>query len=632
MDTEIIEERWESLRCYQKVINGSVNDVKNFLQHDVNINRLTFTGYNHLHIAVKKNSETLRTKQSSSYLEITKLLLDYGADINFPDRNGVTSLHHALLSGDNNMVQVLLCKRLNFVKVNDKIGNILLEQTQNVVDFLLKNGDDFNISTEHYPILLEFAARNGDEKSFETILMRDKDFDVNSCIPGTTSATIFHTVAERGTCKMIRNLVNHKANVDKQDMMGYTPLHYTIRSGRFFQSRFLLQCGASVLYSNVDGKSTLHLAAQFGADKEIIQSILSKGIDVNINNSRNGKTPLHLACERAQNLETVTCLYENGANLNAKDEFGETPFHKACLLGYLEIASYLIHVGVDLNVTNEQGQNALHYSILGSSEISTIELLLRKGINVNARDIHERTALHYICRKLSHYNSSIIKIFMEYGADINAKDNKGDTPLHTISTNYVHRDTLKYILEANADINVMNQEGDTPLSSALKIYNINRLAFQRKNLMEPLIEHLVKVKAVKCKVCNENFEFMKDDTLHEFYITCKSEIYKIEQKICISSNVSFLDFLTKDVNKLAAFLRNRDIIEALNSYSFIKEFPIYGNLLARRFTKAKSRLPLLMATTKIFKFQLKLNLPDIMLDKIYEYLREKDLKCFVETF
>ncbi|KAG5362176.1 Ankyrin repeat-containing protein [Yarrowia sp. C11] len=60
-------------------------------------------------------------------------------------------------------------------------------------------------------------------------------------------------------------------------------------------------------------------------------------------------------------LEAVKNLIENeGISPNAKDENGYTPVHAAASYGHLDLLRYLIDKGGDINVTDEDGDTALH--------------------------------------------------------------------------------------------------------------------------------------------------------------------------------------------------------------------------------------------------------------------------------
>ena len=55
-------------------------------------------------------------------------------------------------------------------------------------------------------------------------------------------------------------------------------------------------------------------------------------------------------------------LISNEANINVKDEYGNTLLHYASLYGRSKIVKYLINKGADINKKNNKGNTPLHYA------------------------------------------------------------------------------------------------------------------------------------------------------------------------------------------------------------------------------------------------------------------------------
>ncbi len=47
-------------------------------------------------------------------------------------------------------------------------------------------------------------------------------------------------------------------------------------------------------------------------------------------------------------------------DINAKDEFGRTNLHSACMNGDMEIAKLFIDKGIDINAKDKEGKTALN--------------------------------------------------------------------------------------------------------------------------------------------------------------------------------------------------------------------------------------------------------------------------------
>ncbi|CAC5394773.1 unnamed protein product [Mytilus coruscus] len=88
-------------------------------------------------------------------------------------------------------------------------------------------------------------------------------------------------------------------------------------------------------------------------------------------------TPLMLAAWGGH-LEVVTYLVTHGSQLENTDKFGMTPLMFAAWGGHLEVVTYLVTHGSQLDVTDEDGLTALHYAAR-NGRIDITKLLIDQG-------------------------------------------------------------------------------------------------------------------------------------------------------------------------------------------------------------------------------------------------------------
>ena len=86
---------------------------------------------------------------------------------------------------------------------------------------------------------------------------------------------------------------------------------------------------------------------------------------------------------------------------------------QACRFGLAETVSILIQAGADINLTNNDGNNALWLACFSGDE-NTINVLIENGIDIDNCNITGATALIYAS---STGKSSIVKQLLEAGAD-----------------------------------------------------------------------------------------------------------------------------------------------------------------------------------------------------------------------
>ena len=181
----------------------------------------------------------------------------------------------------------------------------------------------------------------------------------------------------------------------------------------------------------------------------------------NINNKcRHGLTLLHHFVI-VGDLESVKFLIFNGADLNIKDKKNETPLLTSAKYKHFEIAKFFLENGATEDSFSNEHLSVLHFAA-ESADLDFIKFLIKKGLNIEAKDANFQTPLFWI---YGDDNAILkIKLFLENGANINLRDKNGDTPLHSFINRhdcYPPLEVVKFFLENGADINLRNKYKQT---------------------------------------------------------------------------------------------------------------------------------------------------------------------------
>ena len=120
-----------------------------------------------------------------------------------------------------------------------------------------------------------------------------------------------------------------------------------------------------------DNISHLHVAVR-ESDTEAARWLIANGADVNAKDD-DGETPFH----GIWSAEIVKLLIANGADVNAKNDDGMTPLHRKAQFGSAaEIAKVLIDNGAEVNAKSKDGWTPLDWAIWGKR--SAVQSLLRQ--------------------------------------------------------------------------------------------------------------------------------------------------------------------------------------------------------------------------------------------------------------
>jgi hypothetical protein len=123
----------------------------------------------------------------------------------------------------------------------------------------------------------------------------------------------------------------------------------------------------------------------------------------------------------------------------------------------------ILDKGADVNARDEDGNTALIIAVsFGGRDV--VEMLLRRGADANARNKSGETALMAAASTYL-YNLTIVKMLLDRGADINARAEDGVTALMlAVRNNRI--DTVESLVARGVDVSAKDDNGDTALSSA----------------------------------------------------------------------------------------------------------------------------------------------------------------------
>jgi ankyrin repeat protein len=263
---------------------------------------------------------------------------------------------------------------------------------------------------------------------------------------GENDTPVLSYAAECGAARAVKALLTGGADGRLADKQGGTALHWAAQEGHTPCVSLLLEAGAPLEAKNDVGRTALALAAGKG-HSEAVSLLLGRGADANTVDFCTGNTPL------------INCI---------------AGMHVRC------VEQLLPHS--DLSITNKQGKNALHASVMTAS-YDCFKLLLprmaamdvRTGPSMEAPTVpFNQTAAHIACAKGQH---KMLEKLLRRGASRTARDSYRCTPLHYAASAGQLSCIVQLIGHPEAykmepvDIDVADEDGITPLHCAARFGN-----------------------------------------------------------------------------------------------------------------------------------------------------------------
>jgi ankyrin repeat protein len=279
---------------------------------------------------------------------------------------------------------------------------------------------------------------------------------------GALEASPLCLAASEGHLEIVKFLIDNNGKIDAKDENGFTPLMSASAKGSFDVVKLLVESGAKTNVINESGDFALLCAASNGHNnifeyllpltaqklikilntsqdfstvskskpskeyQELLDAIVNTklarfndpqnlGLYINTVNSLipNVKgfltsnyikgTALHEAIEIP---EIVTSLLNHGYDkeLNVLDVNGNTPLMCACFANDLKTVEILLNAGADVNLKNKKYENTLFAVVKGHKSNQMIQLLYDNGIDLEATDEFDNTALMIAYSNSKHKN------------------------------------------------------------------------------------------------------------------------------------------------------------------------------------------------------------------------------------
>ena len=274
------------------------------------------------------------------------------------------------------------------------------------------------------------------------------------------------------------------------DDEGWTALHYSAREGSYESIKSLLAMGTNINLKTNNGKNCLHIAAAYdhinlsrtliskhnfdvqlpdhdewtalhffaqNGSYELLKAVEDMGIDIKLETNY-GRNCLHIAAKNSRFNLCRTLLDKHNFDVELPDRGGWTALHYFAQNGSYELVKIVADMGVDIDLTTNDGKNCLHIAAEYSHFKLCWTLISKYNFGVHLPDHNGWTALHYFAQNGSY---ELVKTVADMVIHINVLTNNGKNCLQIAADNS-HFDLCRTLISKhNFDVQLHDHNGWT---------------------------------------------------------------------------------------------------------------------------------------------------------------------------
>jgi ankyrin repeat protein len=206
-------------------------------------------------------------------LELVKLLVEHGAEINAGALSGATPLQFACMEGKIEMVNYLIERGASLTNATASLSWAAWRGYSNIVILLVEKGVPVDRSAGELGTPLQKAIDGGFVNIAAFLIKHGAD--INKAARGSTP---LHNAVRWGSPETVKFILEAGANPNARDSYGFTPLMYAVSVNHSEAAKLLLENKAEPQLKNPRGQTAMDLASQNLPNKEITALFVQFGL------------------------------------------------------------------------------------------------------------------------------------------------------------------------------------------------------------------------------------------------------------------------------------------------------------------------------------------------------------------
>jgi ankyrin repeat protein len=205
-----------------------------------------------------------------------------------------------------------------------------------------------------------------------------------------------HGACNLGDPEIVKLLLKNKFDVEQRDKMGETPIFNACRIYRSNALKLLIEWNCDVNVLNINGLNALNIAfnnsewfkSEIGLEtqfKEVVKLLVDSDCSVNICDA-GGQTPLHRECSEGY-VDIAELFLKRNSNINQCDKLMKTPLILAVEGRHTKVVSMLVENKCDIDISDRDGRTAL--DIAEENQVVDIKNILSNAMkkDTNTHDV-----------------------------------------------------------------------------------------------------------------------------------------------------------------------------------------------------------------------------------------------------
>ncbi len=297
---------------------------------------------------------------------------------------------------------------------------------------LISKGCKLDVHGDHAPAALFLALGKANARVARVLIENAASLSLTD----TEGNTPLHLAVALTEASLVKRMIELGASLTALNNAGKCPLDCAIISGSDSILKVMMEAvvtaGLLNKHGNVLGRRALSVAIKRNKTA-IIEELLSTDPELVNSASDSGRMPLHHAAK--QNKAMVALLLRYGAKIEALTKEGKSVLLYAIEKGKNDVAEFLIDSGVQrdvmpdfnlLEAQDNEGNGPLHKAAV-SGNSNLLKLLLAHGCSLRCSDALGNTPLHAAAAS---GQEEAVKLLLAAGARVEGYNALGLSPLH----------------------------------------------------------------------------------------------------------------------------------------------------------------------------------------------------------